>query len=262
MEKNYKCVIGQFFSWKRACVFSFQSSQHCVPAAKLCCLFEASWVTHRLKSIWVRPPWQSCQGDWGYCQMGSLTHRTAGIKHLGVWVSFEVWTEVTVVGSLVLLVNPGGWHCRQVGAGHWALDKDVLSHKLVFLTDATWSTRGMMVQRSRTRRRWTSPQSWSVCLWWCAAACWCYSTFSTTAWVRRRHTRTSLVCAHTTQILWPLFILVLGIVSKLVFKLFPSFIMVWQSSTIICLQFRLCRTLDVFVRLVIWTQGPFAVFEL
>lgn len=53
--------------------------------------------------------------------------------------------------------------------------------------DATWSTSGMTVQRSRTRRRWTSPLSWSACSWSCAAACWCSSTFSMTTWVRQMH---------------------------------------------------------------------------
>lgn len=61
-----------------------------------CCLFEAVRVTHQFMSIQVCPPWQSCQGDWGQSQMGSLTHKPRGRKHFGMWVvCLEPWKRAT-----------------------------------------------------------------------------------------------------------------------------------------------------------------------
>lgn len=79
----------------------------------------------------------------------------------------------------------GGWVLR------WKRSSRLFSPH----ADATWSTSGTTAPRSRTRRRWTSPPSWSASLWSCAAACWCSSTSSMTTWVRRR-TRTAPIPTH------------------------------------------------------------------
>lgn len=191
-----------------------------------CCLSEAIWVTHQFMSIQVCPSWRSCQGDWGQSQMGSLTHKPRGRKHFGMWVvvfwtleasdfqlashvMVEYWLWVAGLSSSPTISerqNPRGW--LTASPHRFVFSKlaqpEILlanllnvqkasscqhaSLNLVSLpADATWSTSGMTVQRSRTRRQWTSPPSWSACLWSCAAACSYSSTFSMTAWVRRTH---------------------------------------------------------------------------
>lgn len=90
LAKNYKRKIAQSFLSVMYVYLSHtkQSALYCCNSTKglKCCLFKAIGMTHRLEPIRVSPSWRTCQGDWGHSHRGSLTHRTAGKKHLVIWV--------------------------------------------------------------------------------------------------------------------------------------------------------------------------------